>query len=70
MVNDELSPRELEIVGGVVVGLTNAQIADRLGIARGTVTSHVEGIRRKLGLRNRLQVAVWAVRHGLDPLPR
>ena len=67
--SDELTPRQREIMVLMVKGLTNAQIADRLGISYGTVINHLGVVRRKLGLRNRVQIAAWAVRHGLDPAP-
>jgi DNA-binding NarL/FixJ family response regulator len=62
---ERLSPREREVVALIVEGLTNAEIAERLVIERGTVANHVEHIRRALRLKNRVQVAVWAVRQGL-----
>jgi two-component system, NarL family, nitrate/nitrite response regulator NarL len=68
-VSAELTPRQREIMDGMVEGLTNAQIADRLGISPSTVTNHIADVRRKLGLHNRVQLAVWAARHGLDPPP-
>ena len=66
----ELTLRQRAIMAGVVEGLTDAQIADRLGISQRTVTNHLVAIRRKLDLRNRTQLAVWAVRHGVDPPAR
>ena len=49
----------------VVAGLTNAEIGQRLTLVEGTVANHVEHILRKLHLRSRIQIAVWAVEHGL-----
>jgi len=69
LVSDELTPRQREIMGLIAEGLTNAQIADRLGVSERTVKNHLTDIRRKLGLRNRVQIAVWAVRHGLIRRP-
>jgi DNA-binding NarL/FixJ family response regulator len=57
--------REQEIAALVAEGLTNAQIASRLVLAPGSVANHVEHILRKLELRGRVQIAVWAVKHGL-----
>ena len=65
-----LTPRQREIMAGVVEGLNNAQIAARLGISESTVKSHLADVRRKLGLHNRVQLAVWAARHEFDPPPR
>ena len=61
----QLTQREQEVAALVAAGLTNAEIAERLGLTAGAVASHVEDILRKLGLRNRVQIAVWAVEHGL-----
>ncbi len=70
LVSGELTPREWAIMADVVEGLNNAQIAARLGISESTVKSRLADVRRKLGLHNRVQLAVWAARHGLDPPPR
>lgn len=60
-----LSRREREISALVAGGLTNRQIAERLGIAERTVEGHVERIRAKLGFRSRAQIAAWSAQHGL-----
>ncbi|MDP8921769.1 MAG: LuxR C-terminal-related transcriptional regulator [Chloroflexota bacterium] len=60
-----LSRREREVAVHLAEGLTNAEIARRLSIVEGTVANHVEHILRKLNLRGRTQVAIWAVEHGL-----
>jgi predicted ATPase/DNA-binding CsgD family transcriptional regulator len=57
-----LTPREIEVVGLVAEGLTNADIALKLYISRRTVEVHLDHIRRKLNLRNRQEVALWALR--------
>jgi DNA-binding NarL/FixJ family response regulator len=49
----------------VTTGLSNKEIAALLFISDGTVKSHVEHILRKLGVSDRAQAAVWAVRNGL-----
>ena len=61
-----LTLREREVVGLVAEGLSNAEIAEQLGVTPGTVSGHLRTIMRKLGARNRVQVAVWEVRQGLD----
>ncbi len=48
------------MAGLVAEGLTNRQIADRLGLSIHTVATHLDKIRDKLGLRSRTQIAVWA----------
>jgi DNA-binding NarL/FixJ family response regulator len=60
-----LTPRELEVAALIAGGLTNAEIAQRLVLSPGTVGNHLGHILRALGARNRVQVAVWAVEHGL-----
>ena len=56
-----LTARESEIADLVADGLTNAEIAERLAISRRTVDAHLDHIRRKLGLRGRRQIVVWAL---------
>lgn len=61
----ELSERELEILQLLAQGLTNAEIADRLYLTRGTVRNYVSAILAKLGVEDRTQAALIAVKHGL-----
>ena len=60
-----LTPRQQEVAGLVAEGLSNAEIARRLVLTPGTVANHMEHILRRLNLRSRSQVAVWAVERGL-----
>jgi two-component system nitrate/nitrite response regulator NarL len=64
---DVLSDREREVLALVAEGMPNAEIAAELGVAVNTVRNHVRSILEKLGLRNRVQAAVYAVRAGLLP---
>jgi len=57
-----VTAREREVAELVALGLTNADIAERLGISRRTVEGHVERVRSKLGLASRAEVAAWTVR--------
>ena len=56
-----LTPRQMEVAALVADGLTNREIADRLGITERSAESHVERIRLRLGFRSRAQVAAWYV---------
>jgi NarL family two-component system response regulator LiaR len=61
-----LSPRELEILRLVARGLDNASIARELTISPRTAKNHLSNVLTKLGMTNRVQAAIYAVRHGLD----
>ena len=54
-----LTTRELEVAALLAEGLTNAAIADRLGVSPKTVSAHVEHILAKLGVGRRAEVAAW-----------
>jgi DNA-binding NarL/FixJ family response regulator len=60
-----LSDREGEVLRLIALGLTNNQIADTLKISCETVREHIKYVFRKIGLMDRTQAAVWAVRNGL-----
>lgn len=62
---ESLSPRETQIVRMVAAGLRNREIAGRLGIGEGTVKTHLHTIYRKLDLKGRVELAVYAIDHGL-----
>lgn len=67
-VDDELTPREREVLVLVAEGLNNAEIADRLVISAKTVDRHRENIMRKLNLHNRVDLVKYAIRKGLIDL--
>jgi DNA-binding NarL/FixJ family response regulator len=62
-----LSRRENEILRLVVQGFTYSQISTALLISKGTVDNHCSNIRKKLGVRSRQAMTVWAFRSGLLP---
>ena len=60
-----LTQRESEVLKQLANGLTNKEIALALNISYETVKEHVQHILRKIGVSDRTQAAVWAVRKGL-----
>lgn len=62
---DILSPRELEILRLVARGLENSEIATELSISPRTAKNHLSNVLTKLGMTNRVQAAIYAVKHGI-----
>jgi len=60
-----LTSREAEIVRLVATGLRNAEIAERLSITEATVKTHLSNVFEKLEVRDRTELAVYALRHRL-----
>jgi two-component system, NarL family, response regulator LiaR len=63
--DDDLTPREREVLAQIARGLPNKLIALELGVSERTVKTHVSNILGKLGFTDRTQAAVYAVRHGV-----
>jgi len=57
--------REIEVLGLVAEGLTDAQVAERLVVSLRTVHAHLRSIYRKLDVRSRSAATRYAVEHGL-----
>lgn len=64
-IGDELSPREMDVVVQLVKGGSNQQIAQQLHISTETVKAHVKSILAKLGVKDRTQAVLKALKHGL-----
>ncbi|GGD11430.1 response regulator [Aquisalinus flavus] len=62
---DELSEREMEILGRLAAGGSNKQIAVRLGISEQTVKAHMKSILAKLGAQDRTQAVMLAIKRGI-----
>jgi DNA-binding NarL/FixJ family response regulator len=61
----QLSERELGVVRLVARGQSNAEVAAELYLSEATIKSHVARILAKLGLRDRVQIAIYAYEHGV-----
>jgi len=64
-----LSKRETEVLQHIVGGLSNKEIAVALGLSVNTVAVHRANIMEALSIRNTAELVVYAIRHGLVPLP-
>ena len=60
-----LTPREIEVMKTVISGCSNKEIATQLSISEQTVKHHITSIFDKLGVYNRLELALFAFHHGL-----
>src|SRR5580658_9063361 len=65
MPRPDLSAREVQVLGLIVSGMANKQIAYELGIAEHTVKNHVKSILSKLGVQDRTQAATAAIQRGI-----
>jgi two-component system, NarL family, response regulator LiaR len=61
----ELSDRELEVLGLLIEGQSNTEIAIALYLSSSTIKSHIKSIMNKFGVEHRVQIAVFALRNGL-----
>ena len=63
-----LTPREIEIVKQVARGLRSAEVAGKLAITEATVKTHLSNVFEKLGLRDRAELTLYAIRSGIANL--
>ncbi len=61
----DLTPREVEVLSLVRSGLSNKQVARRLGITERTVKAHLTSVFATIGVVDRTQAALWAERRGI-----
>ncbi len=57
----DLTERERQVLKMIAGGLSNKMVGNKLGITEGTVKVHVKNLLHKLGLRSRVEAAVWAM---------
>lgn len=58
---EPLTPRELEVLEYLALGLENVEIGQHLGLARSSITSMLSEMYSKMGVRNRTQAIFWGV---------
>jgi DNA-binding NarL/FixJ family response regulator len=64
----DLSERELDVLAAIVAGLSNKEIASRLDLTEATIKTHITHILEKLGVEDRTQAALAAVKRGIIAL--
>jgi DNA-binding NarL/FixJ family response regulator len=64
-----LAPREAEVLGLIVEGLSNAEIAERLYLSINSVKTYIRGAYRRIDVQTRSQAVVWAMQHGVGVPP-
>jgi two-component system, NarL family, nitrate/nitrite response regulator NarL len=67
---ESLTDREREVIALIGEGLKNKQVGERLFISETTVTHHLSSVFSKLGVSDRLELIIYAFRHGLAKMPK
>ena len=68
-VTERLTEREIEILEAFAAGRNTAEVSATLFLSEHTVNSHLGSILSKLGVRSKLEAILFALRHGVIPLP-
>jgi DNA-binding NarL/FixJ family response regulator len=68
--NENLSPRETEVLKLICQEHTNQEIADQLFLSKRTIESHRQRILEKIGAKNTVGIVVYAIANNIHPLPR
>jgi DNA-binding NarL/FixJ family response regulator len=63
----DLSPQEVDLLGGVVRGYSNLEIAEQMALSPNTVKSYIRSAYRKIGVQTRSQAVSWCIQRGFDP---
>lgn len=63
LLNFGITSREADVLGQLREGLTNKQIAERLFVCEKTIKFHMAKMFKKVGVKSRHQLIVWAARH-------
>lgn len=61
----DLTPRELEVLNLLVKGRSNKEIASHMTVTEDTIKAHLKGVYAKLGVRDRTEAVISAIRHGI-----
>ena len=67
---ESLTDREREVIALIGEGLKNKQVGERLFISETTVTHHLSSVFSKLDVSDRLELIIYAFRHGLAKIPK
>ena len=65
---EKINDMEWDIIKDVGHGMSNKEIADHIGLTEGTVRNYISTILKKIGLRDRTQLAIWEVQSGAQKL--
>jgi DNA-binding NarL/FixJ family response regulator len=65
----DLSPQEVDLLGRVVQGFSNHEIAEQMSLSPNTIKSYIRSAYRKIGVTTRSQAVSWGIQRGFDPGP-